>query len=113
MVNRLNDEIDRRGDPLASIIRGEDALWDVSLLKFIYEMTRNSLRTNMAQMGRRGLFNVDASGLPLDARLRIEEMFRQVLKGERDSQDLKDELDRWNVFAEYEDRFLSLFRRKV
>jgi len=112
VANRLNDEIERRGDPLASIIRGEDAFWDVSLLKFIYEMTRHSLQTNIMQMGRRGLLNVDASGLPFDARLRIDEMFRQVIRGERDSQELKDELDRWNVFSEYEDRFLSLFRRR-
>ncbi len=30
VVNKLNAEIDRRGDPLVSIIKGEDALWDIS-----------------------------------------------------------------------------------
>ena len=41
VVNKLNEEIDKRGDRLTSIIRGEDEFWDVSLMKFIYEMTRN------------------------------------------------------------------------
>jgi len=112
VVNRINEKIDRHGDPLASIIKGEDALWDVSLLKFIYEITRRSLETNLTQLGNRGLLNVDSSGLPLDARLRIEELFRQVIKGERDPKELKSELDRWNVYDEYEDRFLAIFRKR-
>ena len=33
VVEKLNADIDKRGDPLASIIKGEDQLWDVSLLK--------------------------------------------------------------------------------
>ena len=111
VVSRINDEIDRRGDPLASIIKGEDELWDVSLLKFIYEITRSSLRTNLSQLGTRGLLDMDASGLPGDARLRIEELFRQVEAGERDPSELKSELDHWNVFGEYEDRFLDIFKK--
>ncbi|MFC2001555.1 hypothetical protein ACFLUZ_03505 [Chloroflexota bacterium] len=112
VVSKLNDEIDKRKDPLASIIKGEDELWDVSLLKFIYEITRSSLQSNISQLGARGLLNVDSSGIPLDARLRIEEYFRQVSLGERDPSELKNELDRWDVFEEYQDRFLSNFKRK-
>lgn len=112
VVSKINEDIDKRGDPLASIIKGEDALWDVSLLKFVYEITKNSLRDNVSQLNAKGLLNMDSSGMPLDARLRIEELFRQVIKGERDSSDLKSELDRWSVFAEYEDRFLSIFKKR-
>ena len=46
VVAKLNDEIDAKNDPLASIIRGQDDLWDVSLLKFIYEITSRSLPSN-------------------------------------------------------------------
>ncbi len=60
-------------------------------------------------MGRRGLLNMDSSGLPLDARMRIEDMFRQVSRGECEPGTLKEELDRWRVFDEYQDRFLALF----
>jgi len=112
VVSKLNDEIDKRGDPLASIIKGEDELWDVSLLKFIYEITRGSLRNNLSQLGARGLLDIDSSGVTTDARLRIEELFRQVAMGLREPHELKSELDRWNVFDEYEDRFLTMFKKK-
>ena len=112
VVERLNAEIDKRGDPLACIIKGEDELWDVSLLKFIYEVTRSSFPHNVSQMGARGLLDIDASGVPVDARVRIEELFREVGRGEYDPRHLKSELDRWNLFAEYEDRFLAIFKKK-
>ncbi len=78
VVAKLNAEIDKRGDPLTSIIKGEDEFWDVSLMKFIYEMTRSSLRNNLWQMGSRGLLDIDAEGIPVDARVRIDELFRKV-----------------------------------
>ncbi len=112
VVAKLNAEIDKRGDPLTSIIKGEDELWDVSLLKFIYEITRSSIQDNLWQMGSRGLLNVDSSGVPADARVRIEELFRKVTAGQSEPGELKEELDRWNLFEEYEDRFFALFGTK-
>ena len=111
VVDKLNAEIDKRGDPLASIIKGEDGLWDVSLLKFISEMTRSSLRDNLSQMGSRGLLDVDPSGVPVDARVRIEEYFSRVLRGEAEPRELRDELERWSLFEEYEDRFFNMFKK--
>ncbi|MBA7629152.1 hypothetical protein ES703_36650 [subsurface metagenome] len=112
MVDKLNAEIDKRGDPLTSIIKGEDELWDVSLLKFIYELARSSLPHNISQMGARGLLNIDSRGVPVDARLRIEELFRKTMRGEYDPSELKSELDRWNLFADYEDRFFAIFKKR-
>ena len=112
VVDKLNAEIDRRGDPLAAIIKGEDELWDVSLLKFIYEVTKSSLQDNLMQLGSRGLLNIDAAGIPVDARVRVDELFEKVVKGESEPGELKDELDRWGLFEEYEDRFFNIFRRK-
>lgn len=112
VVDKLNAEIEKRGDPLTSIIKGEDELWDVSLIKFIYEMTRSSLPDNLMQLGSKGLLDMDASGVPIDARLRIEGLFGQVLKGEMEPNELKDELDRWNLFEEYEDRFFNIFKKR-
>ncbi len=111
VVDKLNAEIDKRAEPLTSIIKGEDELWDVSLLTFIYEMTRSSMRDNLSQMGARGLLGVDAGGIPVDARVRIEELFRRVSKGELEPRELKDELDRWGLFEEYQDRFFILFKK--
>jgi len=111
VVDKLNAEIDKRGDPLTSIIKGKDELWDVSLMKFIYEMTRSSLKDNLLQMGSKGLLDIDSSGIPADARLRIEALFGQVSQGEVEPAELKAELDRWNVFDEYEDRFFGIFKK--
>jgi hypothetical protein len=112
VVALLNAEIDKGGDPLTCIIKGEDDLWDVSLMKFTYEITRSSIQDNLMQMGARGLLNMDAHGVPADARVRIEELFRKVEAGQGEPHELKEELDRWNLFRDYEDRFLNLFRRK-
>ena len=112
VVAKLNAEIDKQGNPLTSIIKGEDDLWDVSLLKFIYEITRSSIEDNLWQMGSQGLLNVDSSGVPADARVRIEELFKKVITGQIEPSELKEELDRWNLFEEYEDRFFTLFKKK-
>jgi len=111
VVGRLNDKIDKDKDNLAAIIKGVDGLWDVSLLKFISEMTQGSMRSNVAEMNSMGLLGIDAAGVPQDARYRIEMMFMEVARGDREPRELKEELDRWGVFPQYEDRFLSIFRR--
>jgi hypothetical protein len=112
VVDRLNSEIDKQGDPLASIIKGQDDLWDVSLLKFIYEITRSSLPNNISQLGSRGLFDMDHSGIPVGAKLRIEELFGQVARGECSSYELERELNHWGVFEEYQDRFFSVAKKR-
>ncbi len=112
VVDKLNAEIDRRGDPLAAIIKGEDTLWDVSLMKFIHEVTRNSVPDNLRQLNNRGLLNSDADGTPLDARIRIDELFQKVARGESEPGELKEELERWGLFEEYQDRFFNLFQKK-
>ncbi|MBA7590900.1 hypothetical protein ES708_33043 [subsurface metagenome] len=112
VVDKLNTEINKRGDPLTSIIKGEDEFWDVSLMKFIYEMTRSSLRNNLQQMGASGLLDIDAGGIPVEARLRIDELFGKVSSGESEPHELQAELDRWNLFEEYEDRFFNIFKKK-
>jgi hypothetical protein len=111
VVDKLNKDIDKRGDPLASIIRGQDELWDVSLMKFIYEMTRSSMPDNLMQLETRGLLDMDARGVPADARVRIEELFKMVKDGDLEPGELKNELDRWGLFEEYEDRFLAIFKK--
>ncbi len=110
VVDRLNEEIDKKGDPLASIIKGQDELWDVSLLKFIYEITTRSMPENIAQLGSRGLLGMSHGGVPVGARQKIEEMFQQVAMGEIKAYELERELNHWGVFEEYQDRFFTLVR---
>jgi len=110
VLGRLNTDIDKKGDPLVSIIKGEDDLWDVSLLKFIYEMSSRSAPGNIAQLGSRGLLGMSHGGIPVGARQNIEEMFGQVARGEIRAHELEAELNRWGVFEEYQDRFFTVVR---
>jgi hypothetical protein len=112
VVEKLNAEIESMHDPLMAIIKGKDDMWDVSLLKFIHQITSVSMRGNIAQMQSRGLLNVDQIGVPMEARVGIEEMFQRVIDGEIEPKELKEELDHWSLFEDYQDRFFALFQRK-
>jgi hypothetical protein len=111
VVEKLNARIDDKGDQLAAIIKGTDELWDVALMKFIFELTRRSLSGNVGQLDARGLLKVDDQGVPADARRQVEELFGEVRRGETAAAVLKEELDRWGLFEEYQDRFLGIFRK--
>jgi proteasome assembly chaperone (PAC2) family protein len=53
----------------------------------------------------------DASTLPDSARQRIESLFKSAKKDLSYALELKKELDKWNVYEEYEDSFLDLFKK--
>ncbi|MFH1771837.1 MAG: PAC2 family protein [Candidatus Omnitrophota bacterium] len=50
--------------------------------------------------------------LPQSAREKIEKFFEASRSDITFASKLKEELDRWNVYKEYEDRFLDLFKKK-
>ena len=54
----------------------------------------------------------DSTGTPVIARKEIELLFKLFEKGEIDPMELKAELDRWEVFEQYQDRFFKYFRNK-
>jgi hypothetical protein len=50
--------------------------------------------------------------LPISVKERIEELFAQVKSDISKAGQLKSELDKWNAYKEYEDRFLDLFKKR-
>jgi predicted ATP-grasp superfamily ATP-dependent carboligase len=50
--------------------------------------------------------------LPQSAREKIEGLFKEAQKDITKAAKLKEELDAWNAYKEFEDRFLDLFRKK-
>ncbi|MCL2706909.1 MAG: hypothetical protein FWE97_01905 [Dehalococcoidia bacterium] len=110
VIDRINAEIDERNDPLAAVIRGDDTLWDVALMKFIFEITRASANWNIKELRARGLLGV-VDGIPTGARANIETMFHSLKDGLIEPRELQSELERWGLFEEYQDRFLEVFRR--
>jgi len=111
VIDNLSSRIEEQQNPLSTIIKGVEELWDVSLLMFIYELTSKSVRTNMAELNRRGLLDTDASGVPEGARNYIEELFEKANRNLSRAPELVVELNRWGLFQEYQDRFFALFRR--
>jgi len=75
VINKLSSQIEEQHNPLSTMIKGVEELWDVSLLMFIYGLTTRAARTNMAEFDRRGFLDTDASGVPQGARDYIEELF--------------------------------------
>ncbi|MBF8299469.1 MAG: hypothetical protein HW397_518 [Dehalococcoidia bacterium] len=113
VAGRIAKDLDRNGKDLAAVIVGVDNLWDVSLLKFIYELTASAFQSNVAELQQHGLLRPDpVAGIPQGALQTIETLFRSVEFGGTNPAELKMELDRWDLFPRYEDRFLSLFRGK-
>jgi proteasome assembly chaperone (PAC2) family protein len=49
--------------------------------------------------------------LPASVKAKIEKIFEQVKTDISKAGELKAELDKWNVYKEYEDRFLDLFKK--
>jgi hypothetical protein len=111
IVDKINKRIEGSSNPLSAIIKGVEEMWDVSLLKFTYELTRKSVYDNVTELERGGLLNIDNTGIPHDARLHIEELFEKTRKDTSYASKLAAELKHWGLFAEYQDRFFSLFKK--
>lgn len=111
ILDNIKSRVASLNDPLTAIIQGVEEMWDVSLLKFTYEMTQNSVYNNVYEMQRGGLFRMDERGLPEDARRYIEELFERAARDTTQASLLVRELKRWGVFADYQDRFFRLFRK--
>ena len=111
IAQKIGDDLDEREETMSVVMVGVDELWDVALLKFIYEFTSSSISYNTREFDSSGLMSPVASsgGIPKAAANQIEDMFRSVQKG-GSAETLKGELDKWGIFEYYEERFLDLFR---
>ena len=113
IANKIGDDLDRRQENMSVVMVGVDELWDVALLKFIYEFTSSSVSGNVQEFQAKGLLESQPQfgGAPRAAVQQINKLFAEV-EGGAGPETLKQELDRWGLFEFYEDRFLSLFRRR-
>ncbi|MBN1856836.1 MAG: hypothetical protein JW846_07785 [Dehalococcoidia bacterium] len=111
VLGNMNARLDSENTPLSAIIRGVEDVWDLAVMMFVYDLTMRAVGGHAAEFQRRGLLDVDASGVPTAARQQIESLFAMVRSDHSRASDLVTELKRWGVYEEYEDRFLSLFRK--
>jgi hypothetical protein len=111
VLDKINQRIDMRNDPLMAIVQGVEEMWDVSLLKFTFELTRGSVYRNFSDFYGKGRFAADEKGVPKDAREHIEYLFEMTRQDPSQASELVAELHRWNLWSEYQDRFLKMFRK--
>jgi hypothetical protein len=81
------------------------------LLKFTFELTSGSMYHNFSELRNQGSFTPDEHGVPNDALSNIEELFDLTRKDPSRGPELISELHRWNLWSQYQDRFLQLFRK--
>ncbi len=111
VIEKIDRRIEERGDKLSAIIKGVEELWDVSLLKFTFELTRSSVRSNLTELKNRGFLRMDCEGVPEDARAHIEELFKMTERDHSYAAQLASELKHWGLLDQYQDRFLRIFRK--
>jgi len=111
VASKIGAKIDEEKDAMATILKAPDDAWQISLLKFIFDLTRSSLRRNVQELARMGLFE-RIEGIPRFVREEIEGLFRAVERGELSVNELGSRLRSYGVFEYYQDRFFALFKRK-
>ncbi len=107
---RVKEEVEKSKDPLIGVICGVDDLWDVCLLKFMVDVIRFSVPTNLNELGKHNLLD-DSGGVPKAVRKQIEEEFVRANKDPSRIQTLGILLKKYGLFEEYEDRFFELLKR--
>lgn len=108
---RITDRLDKEDRKLEAVIHGVDDLWDVSLMKFIFELTNASVQSNASEMHAHGLLDMQ-DGAPRDAHQRIQHLMEEARRGNAAPAEVHQELERRGLFEEYEDRFFALFGRR-
>jgi len=111
VLGNLSARLDAEDKPLSAIVQGTEDMWDLAVMMFIYELTRSALAGNVSDMHRQGLLARDSSGVAESVRREIEMLFAVVKEDRSRASELVAELNRWGLYHEYEDRFLSLFRK--
>ncbi|MFH2204324.1 MAG: hypothetical protein ABIJ96_14490 [Elusimicrobiota bacterium] len=108
-AERILKELDDLGSPQAAVIQCPDAAWSLALMRFTIEEAARSFPTNVRDLSNHGMFEPGANA----DRRRRNEVDRLFTRARRDAgarQSLGTKLREYGLFAEYEDRFLSLFR---
>ena len=108
---KIASKIDDENDSMAMILKAPDDAWQISLMKFIMDMTRSSLSKNVSELNSRGLFD-RVQGIPKFVRDEIDDLFRSAEQGQISVDELGSKLQSYGLFEKYQDRFFSLFHHR-
>ncbi|MFH1415585.1 MAG: hypothetical protein ABIH89_05820 [Elusimicrobiota bacterium] len=108
VYEKINSELKKKQNNLAAIISGNDDTWQISVMKFIIDMTMKSAAENISELEEHGLFE-DGGDIPGNIRNKIEYLFIKAKNDKMARSELGNMLNKHNLFNEYEDRFFRLF----
>ncbi|MFO8102189.1 MAG: hypothetical protein R6U37_08520 [Dehalococcoidia bacterium] len=111
VIIKIASKIDDENDPMGAILKAPDDAWQISLMKFIMDMTRSSLHKNVSELSSRGLFN-RVQGIPKFVREEIDDLFRSAEQGQVSVDELGSKLQSYGLFEHYQDRFFALFHQR-
>ena len=109
VVERVQDEVKGKNDPLSAVVVGVDEPWDVCLVKLFWEVIQNSAKKNIQDMASRRLLE-DSGGVPRAVRQEVEAAFLAASKNSSLVNSLAGKLENYGLFEEYQDRFFSLVK---
>ena len=110
IAERVQQQAEERKDPLVGIVRGVDDLWEISLIKFITDVTRGSIDKHVADLSDHRLLDLDR-GVPRFVRDEIERTFAIAEKDPTQVRALGTLLEKQGLLDDYQDRFFALIRR--
>ncbi len=108
---KIASRIDDENDSMAAILKAPDDAWQISLMKFIMDMTRSSLHKNITELSSKGMFD-RVHGIPRFVRNEIEELFGKTEQGQISVDELGSRLRSYGLFEQYQDRFFTLFHKR-
>ncbi len=110
--DKIKAEIELQGENSTVVIEGVDDNWQISLMKFIIELSMRSFPGNITELEERGFFSQTGKDKK-NIRIEIEQLFADVQKNKVSIYQLGKKLRHYGLFKNYEDRFFSLFRKKT
>ena len=108
VAERLIADFDARGVTDRAVIRCPDGAWSLALMKFTLDEAARSFPGHVQDLERRGMFSPDR-GAGDRHRREVEALFDAARRDRQVIEELGTKLREYGLFAEYEDRFLSLF----
>ena len=107
---QLAQEFDRQGAYSNVLLRGPDKMWELSIMKFIVEITLSSFSSNIQELNERGFF--DGGERALQQRHREVQALLQRARTDSSlvpviGKKLKD----YGLFEQYQDAFFQLLTR--
>lgn len=104
VAERMLADLDAREVKDQAVIACPDAGWSLALMKYTLDEAARSFPGHVRDLERRGRFDADGG-----RRREVEALFEAARSSGTAREQLGRKLREYGLFAEYEDRFLSLF----